>query len=427
MSNPRGLRASPLNAGVGTFFLKKGYFMFFPSFMRQGGFLRNFYIYKSFKGMHMVDDTRNLCAIVDTLDKGPISIKKYTENILYEMEKLGTIKIYKYRLYNYTIKINVFKRILMSNINVIKLFFFCKKNRIKKIFIPNVAGYYIPLVLLLFGKKYEIIGTVHGVARYVVPQYSKYNKKMIFNFFDKYLNIKWYLFIKYCLSKIITVSQSEKNNIVKIFKYSKEKICVIYHGIGDNFCKNYDANVLKNKYGIVEPFILHISTGRPKKNIINILKAFHILKYNYGIDDINLVIGGKLFDKDKYVSHSKKLNIVDSVKFVGYIPEEDLQVFYREAVLFVFPSYHESFGMPILEALACGCPVVTSNLYSMPEIGGDAAIYVNPDDPYDLAEKMYSICTDNILREELSKRAKKRAKLFTWPKAADKHIKCIFD
>ncbi len=380
----------------------------------------------------MVDDNsnNNLCVITDTLDKGPISIKKYTQNILNELSKKG-VNIFEYKLYDYNTKMNIFKRVLKSNFNVIKLFYFCKKNNINKIFIPNVAGYYIPLTLLIFGKKYELIGTVHGVARYVVPQYSKYNKKMIFNFFDKFLNIKWYIFIKYRLNKIITVSLSEKNNIVRIFKYPKERICAIYHGIDGNFCKNYDKNydsdVLKNKYGIVKPFILHISTGRPKKNIVNILKAFHILKYDYGVDDINLVIGGKLFEKDKYVYYAKKLNVIDNVKFVGYIEEKNLPMFYKEAVLFIFPSYHESFGMPILEALKCGCPVVTSNLYSMPEIGGDAALYVNPDDPHDIAEKMYSICTDNILRDKLSKRGRKRAKLFTWSNAADKHIKCIFN
>ena len=134
-----------------------------------------------------------------------------------------------------------------------------------------------------------------------------------------------------------------------------------------------------------------------------------------------LVIGGKQPERLKMLV--KNLRLEKEVIFTGYINKNDLPLFYNVAEAFIFPSFHESFGMPIIEAMACGCPVITSNVFSMPEVAGDAAVLVNPYSVDEIANAMYTVLTDDGLREKLRKRGLKRAKQFSWRKCAEEHLK----
>jgi glycosyltransferase involved in cell wall biosynthesis len=157
----------------------------------------------------------------------------------------------------------------------------------------------------------------------------------------------------------------------------------------------------------------------PRKNINNLILAFKKI----GLRDIQLILVGSrsnVFASNelKDFIHSQK-NII----FSGYIPDDELIRLYSEAKLFVYPSYYEGFGLPPLEAMACGCPVVVSNVASLPEVCGNAAQYVDPDNIEGIAEGIHKVLTDEPLRQSMMEKGLERAKLFSWEKAAKEHIK----
>ena len=226
---------------------------------------------------------------------------------------------------------------------------------------------------------------------------------------------------------MIAVSHSEKKNISRNLNIPPEKIKVVYHGAdykGCNLKRSWEfEKILQQKYGISFPFIFHLSAYQPRKNIERIIKAFVIAKKKYKIKE-KLVIGGKQPAHLKRLT--EELGIEDDVIFVGFIPEEDLSAFYSMAEAFVFPSLHEGFGMPILEAMACGCPVITSNVFSMPEIAKKAAILVNPHNTEEIAEAIYVIVANKKLKRKLTKWGAERAKKFTWERCAERHLDMYF-
>jgi glycosyltransferase involved in cell wall biosynthesis len=224
--------------------------------------------------------------------------------------------------------------------------------------------------------------------------------------------------------KIISISHHTKQDIIKHFKIPEDKIKVIHLAANENYelLKEDEINTIKQRYNLNYPFILYVGTLEPRKNIPTLLKALYKLK-KQGINH-KLVITGKKGWKYKNIFETiEKLNLQKDVIFTGYVPDEDLPALYNAADLFVYPSIYEGFGLPPLEAMQCGTPVITSNTSSLPEVVGDAGIMVNPYDVDELANKMYEVLTNDGLREELSKKGLERAKLFSWKKCAEEHLK----
>ena len=156
----------------------------------------------------------------------------------------------------------------------------------------------------------------------------------------------------------------------------------------------------------------------PRKNPLKIIEAFKYLKERYSTPHklVFAGIAGHWSRQNK--DYAKKLGIADDIIWMGYIADAEMPFLYNCADVFIFPSLYEGFGLPVLEAMACGLPVVTSNLTSLPEIGGEAAIYVNPHDAGDIGEKLYQTITDLRLRHDLLTKGFKRVKLFSWKKHA---------
>jgi len=227
---------------------------------------------------------------------------------------------------------------------------------------------------------------------------------------------------------VVTVSNSEKRNLEKNIGIPEEKISVVYNGVDHQkfrALKNKDEIIeeLRLKYGIPGKFVFHLSSFHPKKNVPTLLRAFQSLKKNYEVEH-KLVLCGP---QDKY---SRKvsplvslLNLNKDVSYIGYIPETDLPKFYNAADFFAFPSLHESFGLPILEAMASGCPVLTSKAYSMPEIAGNSAVLINPSDAQEIADAMYEMTVNHKLRQDCRRKGLERAKLFTWKKCAEEYVR----
>ena len=224
--------------------------------------------------------------------------------------------------------------------------------------------------------------------------------------------------------KIITISESSKNDIIKAYGVSEARVEVVYPGIKQVL----SMTDLKEKFGISSSYILFVGTLQPRKNIARLIEAFSTLvlssKYKEeSIKDLKLVIVGKKGWKyEEILKAPEKFGVKERVKFLDFVENEDLPGLYKNALCFCLPSLYEGFGLPILEAMQYGCPVITSNVSSLPEAGGDAALYCNPEDVDDITKNLKLITENLKLREEMIKKGYEQVKKFSWEKTARKTL-----
>ncbi|MGH9315070.1 MAG: glycosyltransferase family 4 protein [Vicinamibacterales bacterium] len=217
--------------------------------------------------------------------------------------------------------------------------------------------------------------------------------------------------------RVLTVSEASKRDILRFCHIPPEKIDVIYNGIDDRFwtapCEE-DVIRVRERYQLNAPFLLYAGNIKPHKNLERLIEAFHRLR-GEGFADLTLLIIGD--EISKYAALRRAVHrhhLHKHVRFFGFVPDETLAVLYRLADVFVFPSLYEGFGLPPLEAMASGTPVVTSNVSSLPEVVGDAALLVDPRDPDAIAGAVRMLLTDRTLREDLRRRGLARARAFSW-------------
>lgn len=217
--------------------------------------------------------------------------------------------------------------------------------------------------------------------------------------------------------KILAVSEFTKHDIIRQFKVKPEKIAVTYEGA---------AELLKtpfNKGGrgafISRPYLLYVGNAYPHKNLDGLIRVF--AKINKSLPDLKLVLVGK---EDYFYSRLKQLakNFSNNIIFPGYVPDRELAGLYQNALVYVFPSFYEGFGLPPLEAMARGLAVVSSNKTCLPEILGSAALYFNPDDEADMKNKIEQVMADEKLRAELINRGYERVKKYSWRDCAEKTL-----
>ncbi|MDD3245398.1 MAG: glycosyltransferase family 1 protein [Methanosarcina sp.] len=223
--------------------------------------------------------------------------------------------------------------------------------------------------------------------------------------------------------KIIADSNSTKDDLVNYFNLPENKIKVIYLAADNKFniLKDTEIQSIKHKYNLNLPFVLYVGTLEPRKNIVTLLKAFSKLKEK--VHHKLVIVGNKGWKFKEIFETVDKLDLQNYIIFTGYVQDADLPALYNAADLFVYPSLYEGFGLPPLEAMACGCPVITSNTSSLPEVVGDAGIMVDPYDIDGLADSMYKVLTDEGLRINMSKKGLDRAKMFSWEKCAKETFK----
>lgn len=220
--------------------------------------------------------------------------------------------------------------------------------------------------------------------------------------------------------RIIAVSQNTKEDAIKYLGAAVDKIRVVYEGVSGEFKPITDENIkarVKQKYGISKPFLLYVGAWRKHKNLVMLVKAYNLFKNTHGLD-YQLVIGGIGPDENvqKFI---QELGLKAHIVTPGYIEDTDLPALYSAAVAFIMPSLYEGFGLPLLEAMACGTPTMLANVSSIPEIAGqENALYFDPNNLEQMAGAMYSIVTDDNLKQNLKKKGVKRAQDFTWEKMA---------
>ena len=266
-------------------------------------------------------------------------------------------------------------------------------------------------VLPLLPVKCKKVITVHDLSFVKFPKLFSFAKRI-------YKQLMTPVSIRRA-DRIIAVSENTKKDIVKLFKIDPDKVTVVYNGVSGEFKKVEDKAVLdkvRNKYGLPNHYILFVGTIEPRKNIINLIKAF-----KKSAADHHLVIAGKAgWMSDALI---KEIKSHDKVQWVENVETKDLPALYSMASLFTYPSMYEGFGLPILEAMACGAPVITSNISSMPEVAGDAAVLIDPNNADELAQAIKDILKNEVLRKSLTSRGYEQAKRFSWDKCAKETIK----
>ncbi len=221
--------------------------------------------------------------------------------------------------------------------------------------------------------------------------------------------------------KIIAVSKTTKKDIVKSYQVKDEKIEVIYNGYEKNI--KYQIPNIKLEH-TDHPYILYVGTLQPRKNISGLINAFDKFKKLY--PEFKLTIAGKKgWLYDKIFDQVTDLGLEGDVYFADFVTDNQLMFLYKNAFCFVMPSFYEGFGIPILEAMSFECPVIASFSSSLPEIGADAALYFDPNNPYDLVEKIKLLKDDPTLRSDLIAKGKKRIKEFSWDKCAKQTLEVI--
>ncbi|MFZ0547579.1 MAG: glycosyltransferase family 1 protein [Candidatus Promineifilaceae bacterium] len=221
--------------------------------------------------------------------------------------------------------------------------------------------------------------------------------------------------------RVVAISESGRQDIHRLFEVPMDRIDVVPPGVTADYCQRPKAEVeaFRQREALPEQFLLHVGTLQPRKNLLVLLEALAQIKR----PELLLVfIGGKGWYYEEIFARVKALNLTDQVRFTGYVPDEDLPLWYNAATIFVFPSIYEGFGMPVLEAIACGTAVIAADTSSIPEVVGEAARLFAPHDVDTLAEHIQTMLDNPDLLASMQAQGLERARLFSWEKSAEQMI-----
>jgi glycosyltransferase involved in cell wall biosynthesis len=279
---------------------------------------------------------------------------------------------------------------------------------------PDV--YHAPHYVLPAGVRCRSVVTIHDCIHLMFPQYLP-NKAAY-----AYARASMWAAARRS-DCILTVSEASKRDILHFFDVPPEKIVVVYNAIDDHFWLTppaEDVARVRERYQLDHEFVLYVGNIKPHKNLVRLIEAFAEFRKT-GFEAVKLLIIGDEISKLpalRRAVHRHKLH--KHVRFLGYLPDRTLAILYRLAAVFVFPSLYEGFGLPPLEAMASGTPVVTSNVSSLPEVSGDAAILVDPYDVDSIVDGLRRVVGDRAVAADLRRRGLERAREFSWERSVEK-------
>lgn len=289
---------------------------------------------------------------------------------------------------------------------------------------------FVPAHIVPWITPQKTVVTIHGLEYEFCARAYSFWERLYMRFFIKRSCRK--------ASKIIAVSENTKNDLVRLYNVPKEKIEVIYEGVEISSsplgggCPE-DRRGIKSQTpslilpsgtfslrekGTFEKFLLFIGRIEERKNISGILQAFEILKEKYKIPHKLILAGRPGYGYEKIKNQMSKSKYGEEIASLGFISEEEKWALLEGAEVFLFPTFYEGFGLPILEAESFGTPVITSNVSSMPEVAGESAVLVNPKNPQEIAEGVYKLISDQSFRDDIIEKGRENVKRFSWEKCA---------
>jgi glycosyltransferase involved in cell wall biosynthesis len=279
--------------------------------------------------------------------------------------------------------------------------------------------HHIPVnrVPILMRRPYVV--TVHDIGRLVYSEKAQFRR--LFNFWQRQRGLAR-------AERVIAVSTATKLDVESTLGIPSEKITRIYEALDERFvelgaAQRRSPKALLERYGVTYPYVLYAGSIRPQKNVPRLIEAFSVVRgelMSHPVyKDLRLVIiGGDSTENPAVRVAVNRTKMGGFVRFFGFVSQETLRTFYESAVAFAFPSLNEGFGMSPLEAMACGTPVLTSNVSSLPEVVGEAALLVNPENVFEIARGLKEILLDEAVRQRLTELGKKQVHLFSWDRAA---------
>ena len=276
---------------------------------------------------------------------------------------------------------------------------------------------FIPASALPLWHPKKSVVTVHDIAYEIFEGiYTGY-----MNYYQKFVS----RFAVKNAAKVLTVSQSTKNDLVKIYSTDPEKITVTHLGLDQTFrpMKYEEVQPVLDKYGLTfQKYMLFLGTIQPRKNIPNLVDAYQKISKENHIEEKLAIFGGRGWMWEPILKKIKTIGLDGSIKYFDYAPNEDLPALYAGAKLLTLPALYEGFGLPPLEAMASGVPVVVSNISSMPEVVGEAGVLVDPSSVDSIAEGLLKVLMDQNLRQQMIAKGLERSKRFTWENTARKTL-----
>lgn len=264
-------------------------------------------------------------------------------------------------------------------------------------------------------KKAKTVAFVHDLTTILHPEYHVPSNTFLHRERFKRINK---------VDGILTNSEATKRDIVNHLKIHPDKVFVTHLGADDRFypMERVEVEPVLRRYKLNKPFILFVGTLEPRKNVETLIRAFNELKTEHWIPHKLVLVGQKGWLYKNIFKAIESSPFKSSILYLDYVADEDVPALMNGADVFAYPSFYEGFGLPVLEAMQCGCPVVTSNVSSLPEVGGKACLYVHPESADELSEKLLAVIQNKALQNEISEKGIERAKEFSWEKCAGKTL-----
>ncbi len=284
-------------------------------------------------------------------------------------------------------------------------------------FLPN-------LIFSALSANCQKIITIHDLSFELFPNFFSYKR----NLWHKIINPK--KIINNC-DKVIAVSQNTKIDLINLYDIPADKIEVVHSGVDHQLYNKINEQtkfkLIKEKYKLPNDFILYLGTIEPRKNIEGIIQAFNLFKeQNSKFKHLKLIIAGdKGWKYEKVFDLAQKSPYKQDIKFIGYVSRQDKPLLYNLSKIFLFPSFYEGFGLPVLEAQACGTPVIAGLNSAFPEILKNSALLINPDNLNEISQAIKELLTGKNLYQELMTKGLDNVKNFTWDKTAQKTLKIL--
>ena len=273
--------------------------------------------------------------------------------------------------------------------------------------------YHSPYYLMPYLPNVPSVITCYDLIPLIYPEYYTVSQRLIYR-------LAHYLALR-AARVILAISEATKADLVRIFHLDPQRVLVTPLAADTSFapCSRMQVDALRLKYTLPERYVLYLGSNKPHKNLIRLVQAWQMANVKHYMSNTQLVIAGQwdeLYPEAKRLA--AELGLKDQVIFVGAVEEIDLPALYSGATLFVFPSLYEGFGLPVLEAMACGTPVISSNTSSLPEVAGKAALLIDPHQSEALAEAITRVLQDQALRQSMQEQGLEQASHFSWKHTA---------